>query len=415
MASKYWYGGADSLVLGDYSWDTSRFQKNLDNAAAVDKGGGKVGIPCTGHNFPIGSSITIAGSTNYNDTYEVDADTTTDEIVITETYAAENFAGTETATSSITASNWRLCADDSETTKPTSSDKVYVDNRAYYNDSLSRYQDMNVNVSGAFTGYPCVPKFHVSKSYGKGIIGSPSEYLEIEANSADIIYEASGTMYLKLSAGTGTDAGCGRLIVNNSKANVHIASLENDVSNVGLYDKAICIQGNLVIDDNTAVAYIESVNSNATITIGTGCYDNKNSLATVFRQVEGQIISDSPIGDSLFIAGTFYWGTELAAAEAGLDCGEITVYPNHQFIWSCMDPDTSILKKFTCYGNIDASRSTNASYAKQIGTGAGEDSEIWSGNVKLNSGTQNITLGSGSVIKPYGGTLNTPAAIDISW
>jgi len=67
-------------------------------AAAVDKTGGKVGIPVTAHGLATDRKIVIAGSTNYNGTYDVDADSTINEIVIVETYVAETFAGTETIT-----------------------------------------------------------------------------------------------------------------------------------------------------------------------------------------------------------------------------------------------------------------------------------------------------------------------------
>lgn len=70
--------------------------KTINNAPAVDKGGGLVGIPCTSHGYAAGSTVRIAGTTNYNDSYVLDATTSTNEMVITETYAAENFAGTET-------------------------------------------------------------------------------------------------------------------------------------------------------------------------------------------------------------------------------------------------------------------------------------------------------------------------------
>lgn len=68
----------------------------LDAAAAVDKGGGKVGIPSTGHGFSSGDDVTFQGTTNYDSGYTLDAATTANEMVITETYTAETFAGTET-------------------------------------------------------------------------------------------------------------------------------------------------------------------------------------------------------------------------------------------------------------------------------------------------------------------------------
>ena len=68
----------------------------LDNAAAVDKGGGEVGIPITGHSFAAGDRIEINGSTNYDGQYVINSQTA-NEVVITETYNAETFGGTETA------------------------------------------------------------------------------------------------------------------------------------------------------------------------------------------------------------------------------------------------------------------------------------------------------------------------------
>ena len=67
------------------------------NAAgpAVDKGGGKVGIPCTDQPFSTDETIYIINSVAYNDRYIVDATSSANEIVITATYAAENFTGEE--------------------------------------------------------------------------------------------------------------------------------------------------------------------------------------------------------------------------------------------------------------------------------------------------------------------------------
>jgi len=73
-------------------------QKTIGVAAAVDKTGGKVGIPVTAHGIPTGETITIAGTTNYDASYAVDPDTTVNEIVIVAAFAIETFDGTETVT-----------------------------------------------------------------------------------------------------------------------------------------------------------------------------------------------------------------------------------------------------------------------------------------------------------------------------
>lgn len=69
----------------------------IDNAAAVDKGGGLVGIPVTGQLFATDEVLTIVGTTNYDTTSAVvDATSSANEVVITATYQAETFGGTET-------------------------------------------------------------------------------------------------------------------------------------------------------------------------------------------------------------------------------------------------------------------------------------------------------------------------------
>lgn len=69
--------------------------ETIDNAAAVDKGGGLVGIPITGHSLEAEQIVVVDGTTNYDGSYEI-ISKTADEIVITATYVAETFAGTET-------------------------------------------------------------------------------------------------------------------------------------------------------------------------------------------------------------------------------------------------------------------------------------------------------------------------------
>ena len=65
--------------------------KDLDNAAAVDKGDGTVGLPYTSHPFEVGEAITLTGTTNYDGEYLVIA-STTNEFTITATYVAETFS-----------------------------------------------------------------------------------------------------------------------------------------------------------------------------------------------------------------------------------------------------------------------------------------------------------------------------------
>ncbi len=75
--------------------ESNATQDTIDNAAAVNKGGGEVGIPITGHLFLADQLITIAGTTNYNGDFTIQS-VTTNEIVITDTFVSETFGGSET-------------------------------------------------------------------------------------------------------------------------------------------------------------------------------------------------------------------------------------------------------------------------------------------------------------------------------
>jgi hypothetical protein len=98
------FTGADATNIsisrnGTEVFDSANFdltQNTIDNAAAVDKGDGTIGIPITANDFNAKDVTTIAGTVNYDGTYTI-VSQTTNEIVITASYVAETFAGTETA------------------------------------------------------------------------------------------------------------------------------------------------------------------------------------------------------------------------------------------------------------------------------------------------------------------------------
>jgi hypothetical protein len=74
-------------------------EQNLNNAAAVDEGGGLVGIPLIGHGYSEDDVDLINGSTNYDGVHILPSQAAGDanKFIITATYTAETFAGTETA------------------------------------------------------------------------------------------------------------------------------------------------------------------------------------------------------------------------------------------------------------------------------------------------------------------------------
>lgn len=68
----------------------------FDAGVAVNKGSGKVGIPCTAHGLSSGQHIRITKAGVYDGEYAIDATSSTDEIVIVATYIAKTFTGSET-------------------------------------------------------------------------------------------------------------------------------------------------------------------------------------------------------------------------------------------------------------------------------------------------------------------------------
>jgi len=105
---RIWGDFRTAFVSTDTTWDGVApvdVDETIDNAAAVDKGGGKVGIPITDHNFSATDGIMLSGTTNYDGENTVDSETA-NEVVITATYVAETFAGTERAFSSEDGATW---------------------------------------------------------------------------------------------------------------------------------------------------------------------------------------------------------------------------------------------------------------------------------------------------------------------
>lgn len=409
MANKYWYGGNRA---GSFIFD-SAFADTLDNAAAVDKSTSPetVGIPITGHAFLASDVVTIADTTNYDGTHTI-LSVTANEIVITAAYVGETFAGTETITA---VSNWKLMSDGSSTTKPAAADVIYFNERAADNATTGKKQSMDVDISGADTGTPDLAGVYVTAGF-TGDIGASDEYFEFEAVGDDVILQGSGTAYIKNSAGVGSDAAIGRLVIDNAAGTVYLASLENDGANVGLYVLVLAFAGTLNIDAAAAITNLRVIGANAVVVASTGITHTKTTTNVSIIVIAGTITWDSPFLNVTQYGGRFNWGSNGMTATAGLDGTLLKIYPSARFNWQTADTATSILKQFLAYGGtIDAAGSINSGFPKEIGSGS-EMSEIWQGaTVKLNNGNGNITIAAGSDIESFGGKLIPPVGSVIDW
>lgn len=150
--------GIGAAVNSGPSGNYQVYPKNvlIDNAAAVDVGGGVVGIPVTGHYFANGSSVTIIGTTNYNGTYVVQTGGTANQVNILATYNAETFDGTDDriGLSSLDQSYNRITADAGNTRR-----EVHIYNQddtypVYWGSSLLE----RPGVAGFYSGIPIAPE-----------------------------------------------------------------------------------------------------------------------------------------------------------------------------------------------------------------------------------------------------------------
>jgi hypothetical protein len=411
MAEKFWYGGSPNH-LGEWDYDNTSKADTIDNAAAVDKTGGKVGIPITGHPFAAADSVLIAGTTNYNGTYVIDSQTA-NEIVIVATYAAENFAGTETVKST---SNWKLASTGADTAKPADGDIIYFTGRAYDNPTTAKKQSADENIDATGTGTPDLAGLYISNDYD-GDIGASDEYLELEADGDDIVFEGTGTMYFKLSNGTGADADCGKFVCNTPRGTVYLASLENDAGNVCLYAHVVAFSGRLYIDNGTAISTLTVTSRQAAVYGGSGCYRVKATAAyTDIYQIDGTINWNSHLDTLELYGGNFYWGTDGMTEIVSSEINLLKVYEGAVFFWQMAAATASTIKQFILYGGqLTAAVEVATGYNKIIGTGT-EISELWTGaTLNLNNNNHNITITASSKIECFGGTLVPPAGALIDW
>ncbi|AQT69973.1 hypothetical protein STSP2_03173 [Anaerohalosphaera lusitana] len=317
----------------------------------------------------------------------------------------------DNAAGGYTGSNWRLVADDTGCAKPAAGDEVFIDNRAAYNDTDGRYQDIDTNIDATGTGTPDLAAVTISADYD-GNIGADGSYLELEC-SGDAVIEGEGSVYLKVSAGTGVNADVDRLVVNKAQGTLYLSGAENDGSNVAKFAEILAISGTLSIADSTAVDKLTSFEA-ATISAGSGCKDVLNGTLADLIIVGGTVTWNSPIDTVDIFGGMLRWGSDGDTA-TGLDCNLANIYPAGRLIWQTADTDVSILKKFVCCGGtLDAQQPTNSQYRKQIGSGASEVSEAWY-NSNLRLAARTLSLASGSSIKNYGARITAPAGDSISF
>lgn len=251
-------------------------------------------------------------------------------------------------------------------------------------------------------------------------IGDTTDIWEITCEDSgteyDFIYEGSGNCYVKLKDNS-TDYACKRLIVYSEGGLFIYSDDGGEGTRNNTWNDVIVYAGSLTIADDTV---LESITVLAgTVIVGKNCKDTAGNDVDVVH-IGGNTYWDSELGAIVEIyGGSFYFGSagNLGDTDA-LEADLVKVFGG-TFFWRVQpSAGTSVVKQFEVHpaGTFDASLAAGAAGPKQIGSGAGEISEVfYGGTVKLNNGCGNISLGSGSKIYSRGGTLVLPDDEEVSW
>lgn len=265
MATRIWYGAAANHE-GDWGWGAAQLEVTLNNAAAVDKGGGLVGIPSTAHGFLAGDSVTLAGTSNYDGTYTLGATTSANEMVITATYQVETFAGTETATNN-EGSNW-LDTAGADANIPANSDDVVLENSSQ---SVTSGLDQSgvalatLTARQSFTGYVGTAAAYlqigssivrIGEYFGTGTVpaGSSLIKLDLGATAAAVDIFNAGTPLTTAAPAIYIKANSASTVVRIRKGKVAIAPNTGETTTVGTIQ----------------VSYVSNQATDAVVQIGSG-------------------------------------------------------------------------------------------------------------------------------------------------
>jgi len=204
------------------------------SGVARDAGGGLVGLPMAGHPYAEGDTIRVYGTTNYDDVsgFAVESQTTANEIVITETYNAETFDGTEIVFKDISG----LGASSGRMAMTTDGTLYYGTNwNATYDNCITKIEPDGTKVFDAFdfageeyttytvVGLKITPddqylyvminrivglvfKFNIAAGtivWGPEIVSSPGYDLELDSDNN--CYVRGGDYIIKYSASDGSD------------------------------------------------------------------------------------------------------------------------------------------------------------------------------------------------------------------
>ena len=238
-----------------------------------------------------------------------------------------------------TDANWRTAANWSLGTVPVDTNSIFFDGRSV----------VSVTMTGAAGALPAgmdFPIFHVKSSY-TGDIGTAAVPCEMGKTSGttELIYEGTGSAYIRVGDGADGDATIPRVIMNSNGGTLHLESEANVAAGASAqFSEVICIQGTLGIEYNTddskgcvvttlRITPKDNSAGNVTVNIEMDCYKDNGDVATNIYMLNGTLSTDSMIGVCEQYGGTINYGTDLGGSpETLLDIATLRIYDG-AFLW----------------------------------------------------------------------------------
>lgn len=309
------------------------------------------------------------------------------------------------------AANW-IEVDGTAGQVPVAGDILHFDSRASYNTTDDRYQDITAGLLNGEAGWCSFAGVYVHESYN-GNIGSAAAPLTFYLSSGEFHYKGAGVAYVMLDNNAGVDSVIGLTVVKCTgglylDCESNSGAVHGDYSALWIYSGTVYMNKQSVGEG----AFASNIYMLGGYLYGdVDAWNQDNTAYTTFLQVAGEIHWSAGLNTVTQYGGIFWWGqTDDAPASGDIAIlTTLTMYNDAIFYWSknAYSALTSQITVFVMYGAgcvLDATNAVNVNTPKVLGAGA--DSTVWFGTVKLNA--TNLTMNATTQIINHGGTIEAP-------
>jgi hypothetical protein len=418
MAVKYWTGKAD---LYEFNYDGGEHSPVAGEVIYVDG--------AEGTEYATIQSWTVSGgawATNdatgkmwvYSATAAFIANLVNNDVI--EDSGGTTICDTTGAVTARTSGDWQLVGNwgtGEDPAIPVADDEVIFDGRS----TLCPTEGM-LDIESGGVAQCTFDLLHFKSTWAQGV-ASAAEPLICAPDKVQI--DGTGTYYICCGkTDQNTDADVDDCIINNKDAIVYLYSNCNDGAQTAIWTNIhVVAVATLYLKYYTVdtedcgcacttmwMAPTSGQQSKAKVYIEKDNYNIKASTATNVYMDNGQLYSDSALGNVYFFDGIIYYGTDLGASpETGLDITALYQWGG-TFNWRPDDSDDdAVLTTAFIYGGLfDASGTTNNDRAKVFGNTV---AHIFTGaTANLANGKGNITFGT---VFNHGGTLTLDPGVAV--